>query len=357
MDKIAQQFEHAFWDELEKIGALNQIEGLRDNQFVKEALPALAQTAMQGFGGLASAAKQGLGRAAGAVAQGARQVGTGVQHAAVGRLIPTGTIGDAGKEMMLRKGGLFGGLMGTGRRMEQAGIGMRQTAAQRVAATPGLSAVGRVTSPQQMQEIQHAAQSMGRSDPGAAGRIGSHMVESTGHHIEHATPAGMAFKTVGIPFGGALEGLSRGVGKELHTAGSASLAAMPEAQRFAQQLRPGFNAAGATNLGRGLQTHAKTIGRVGEYAAIPAMAAAAHVPLGAAGLIGGKLLGAGAAAAAPGLEHAVHHAGDIGQYLHHAASDVVGEGSRRATGALSNLAARRGGRMGMIGTAIGGAVA
>lgn len=333
MDKFAQQFESAFWDELEKIGALNRLDGLRDNPMVKEALPAIAQTAMQGLGRAAGAVRQGAGQVASAVGQGARQLGTGIQHAAVGRVIPTGVAGNHGKELMLRKGGLFGGLMGTGRKMEEAGMAMRQTAAQRVAAAPGLSAAGRLTSPQQMQEIQQAAKAMGRSDPGAARRIGSHMVESTGHHIEHASPAALAFKSVGVPLGGALEGFSRGAGRELQQVGAKPL----------------------QSLGRGMETHAKTVGRVGEYVGVPAMAMAAHAPLGAAGLIGGKLLGVAGHAVAPGVEAALHHAGDIGQYAHHAISDVAGEGARRITGAAGNLAAQRGGRLGAVGSAVAGA--
>lgn len=309
-------FEHAFFSELEKLGAMSKFAGLDlDDPLVKEAL-----------GGLLGQLGQGVGQAA-------RSVGEGAKNLTVGKLIPTGVAGHGGKEMLLRQGGLFGGLMGAGHRMEQAGMGMRQTAAQRVAQAPGLSAAARATSPAQMQEIGQAAKAMGRSDPGAAGRIASHVVESTGHHINHATPAGLAFKSVGIPLGGALEGLARGGGRELQNSSVGAL----------------------QGAGRGLERHAKTIGRVGEMAGVPAMALGAHVPLGAAGLIGGKMLGA-AMPALPAAEAALHHAGDIGHYVHHGVSDVLGEGARQGAAWKAKFLGRRAGAAGGALNAIGDAL-
>lgn len=309
-------FERAFFDELEKLGGMSKVAGLDlADDLVKEAL-----------GNFLGQMGQGL-------AQGARNVAAGAKNLAVGKVIPTGVVGHTGKEMMLRQGGLFGGLMGTGHRMEQAGMQMRQTMAQRVAQTPGLAAAAQATSPAQMQEISQAARAMGRSDPGAAGRIASHVVESTGHHINHASPAALAFKSVGVPLGGALEGLARGGGRELQNSSVGALRA----------------------AGGGLERNAKMIGRVGEMAGVPAMALGAHVPLGAAGLIGGKMLGA-AMPAMPAAEAALHHAGDIGHYIHHGASDLLGEGARQGAAWKARFLGRRAGAAGGTLNALGEAL-
>ena len=309
-------FEQAFFSELEKLGAVSKLASLGiDEEFLKEALPGILGQATQGL------------------ARGAQAVGQGAKNLAVGKVIPTGVMGHTGKEMMLRQGGLFGGLMGTGHRMEQAGQQMRQTMAQRVAQTPGLTAAAQATNPAQMAEIRNAATAMGRSDPGAAGRIASHVVESTGHHINHATPAGLAFKSVGVPLGGALEGLARGGGRELQNSGVGALRA----------------------AGGGLERNAKMIGRVGEMAGVPAMALGAHIPLGAAGLIGGKMLGA-AMPMAPAAEAALHHAGDIGHYIHHGASDLLGEGARQGAAFKAKFLGRRAGPAGGALNALGEAL-
>jgi hypothetical protein len=296
--------ERAFYDELEKLGAMDKLAGLDlADDLVKEALGNF------------------LGQMGQNLAAGAKNVAQGAKNFAVGRTIPTGVMGHTGKEMMLRQGGLFGGLMGAGHRMEQAGMGMRQTMAQRVAQTPGLAAHAAQTSPAQMAEISNAARAMGRSDPGAAGRIASHVVESTGHHINHATPAQLAFKSVGVPLGGALEGLARGGGRELQQTGVGAL----------------------QSAGRGLERNAKTIGRVGEMAGVPALAMGAHIPLGAAGLVGGKLMGA----AMPAAEHALHGVGEMaGDYLHHGASDLLGEGARQGAAWKARFLGRRAGAAG-----------
>jgi hypothetical protein len=309
-------FEQAFFSELEKLGAVSKLAGLGiEEELLKEALPAM------------------LGQAAQGLAQGARAAGQGVKQLAVGKMIPTGVAGAGGKEMLLRQGGLFGGLMGTGHRMEQAGMQMRQTMAQRVAQTPGLSAAAQVTSPGQMQEIAQAARAMGRSDPGAAGRVASHVVESTGHHINHASPAALAFKSVGVPIGGALEGLARGGGRELQRSSVGAV----------------------QGVGRGLERNAKLVGRVGEMAGVPALALGAHIPLGAAGLIGGKMLGA-AMPAMPAAEAALHHAGDIGHYIHHGASDLLGEGARQGAALKAKFLGRRAGAAGGALNALGEAL-
>jgi hypothetical protein len=285
--------EAAFYDELEKIALGGQLG--------------------KGFAELGRTLSSGVG-----------QVGQGAQKALFGQLIPTGVAGAHGAgEMMLRKGGLLGGLVGSGHRLEQAGMGMRETMAQRVAKAPGLAAAARATNPAQMAEITEAAKAMGRSDPGAATRIGSHMVESVGHHAAHATPAGMVFKSVGIPLGGAMEGFSRGAGRELRATSS-----------------PALQRAGGL-----MERNAKRVGRIGEMAGVPALALGAHIPLGAAGLVGGKLLGA----AVPALTHGLHGAGAVGEYAHHALSDVAGDVAQRgAAWKAKFLGGRMGGRAGQL---------
>lgn len=315
MNQYDATFEEAFWTELTKMAAAGQIDDL-----TKEAL-GLA-TLGQGIGQLGKSVGQGIGAAT-----------QGIQHAAFGKLIPTGVQGAHGAgEMMLRKGGLFGGLMGAGHQMEQAGMNMRSTMAQRVAQAPGLSAAARATSPSEMAEIGTAAKAMGTQDPGTAARIGSHVVESTGHHIAHASPVQLAAKSIGIPLGGALEGLARGSGRELRSSGN--------------QL--------AQRAGGVLERNAKGIGRVGELAGVPAMAMGLHAPLSAAGLIGGKLIGS----AMPAAEHMIEHAGPAAEYAHHAASDLVGNIAQRGASFKAKfLGNRLGGRAGQAMNGLGDALA
>lgn len=287
-------FRAAFIDELQKVAQANGGIEPWSGELEKFASSALLDELVK------EALVQQFGQMAG-------RVGSAVKGAFVGSQIPTGFM-EGGKQVMLRKGGLFGGAMGAGKRMEQAGQAMRETMAQRVAKT------GLKTSPTEMAGIQKSVGSMGRTDPGVAGRIAGHTVESTGAHIRHATPAGMVLKGVGVPIGGAMEGLTRGSGKELQRSGTAAV------QR----------------LGRGMEKVAPRVGQIGELGAVPLMATGLGIPITGAGLFGGQMLGA-AAHAAPLLEGAIHAGGE---FAHHLGGDVAGAMGAKGVAGVKHLAHR-----------------
>lgn len=138
---------------------------------------------------------------------------------------------------------------------------------------PGLSAAD-------MSQVQ-------KFRPTSAGRrIAGEAVHGAGHHIDHASTLKMVTNPLGVPLGGALEGATRGVGKELQRAGSS----------------------GVQRAGQAMVKHAPKAGVVGEVGALGGLGAAVHAPLSGAAVIGGKL--------APVLGHA----GALG----HIAQDALG---------------------------------
>lgn len=112
----------------------------------------------------------------------------------------------------------------------------------------------------------------------AASRIAGETAVGAGHHLEHANAGLMALNPVGVPMGGAIEGFTRGVGRELQNVGHK----------------------GVQSAGRLMQKHAPKVGLGGELLAggllhTPGLAAQAGAALapGAAGAVQ-HLLGAGA---------------------------------------------------------------
>ncbi len=153
------------------------------------------------------------------------------------------------------------------------------------------------------------------SAPGVAGRVGGQVVHDIGHHVAHKGPVGNVLNPFGSLVGGASEGLARGVGKELSSAGGR-----------------------AAPIGRIMQKAAPALGLGGEIGGIAGLGLAAGVPISAAGALGGKAI-----AFAPGAEDALHYAGN---YLAHVGHDVAGTTGgkvlRVAKGALGRLAPARG---------------
>lgn len=144
---------------------------------------------------------------------------------------------------------------------------------------------------------------------GAARRVVGEVAQSTGHHYAHKSTVGNLMNPLGGAFGGVAEGLTRSAGKEMHTAGGAL------GGRAGSALQAG---------GKGLQAAAKPAGMAGEVAGLAGLGTALHAPLSAAGLVGGKMLGA-AAHAAPAVGEALH---SVGHTVAHAAHDVVGTGTQ-----------------------------
>ncbi len=213
-----------------------------------------------------------------------------------------------------------------GGKLQATGQQMRETAEQAV------TRKGHSLNPQQAAHLRSDVAAAGIPQPTAATRIGGHMVEGMGKRVAHTTPSGALLKSVGIPFGGAMEGLARGAGEELVRGSGAIQTGLGGA---AKTMGGGVRG----SLGRGLQAAAPRIGTVGEMVGVPALATAAGIPLTGLGLIGGKAMGV----AAPALEHALHAGGD---FAHHIGSDVAGVMGQRA--------AALGGRVGSVASSIGG---
>jgi hypothetical protein len=155
--------------------------------------------------------------------------------------------------------------------------------------------------------------------PGLGRRVASEVAQSTGRHYAHKSTLGHLLNPLGGAVGGVSEGLTRSMGSEALRSGRAL---------------GGRSGGLLERAGQGLTRAAGGVGRVGEVAGLAGLGVAAGAPLSVQGLLGGKMM----AAAVPGAEAALHHAGE---YLHHAAGDAVGTASqgiarraRRALGAL-----------------------
>lgn len=132
------------------------------------------------------------------------QIGQGVR-AAAGKLMPMAAAGAGPEVQAFRKGtGFFSTGIGSG--LHQGGKMLAHNAPAAGQAA-GLAAkdVG----------------ALGAMRPTSAGRrIAGETAIGAGHHMQHAGPGLMAMNPVGVPMGGAIEGFTRGVGKELQGAGN-----------------------------------------------------------------------------------------------------------------------------------------
>lgn len=259
-EKLAHITLQAFFAELEKLSAatglpLDDPEQFRkvasDLYYVTSSVPLIKEAL-----GLAS-----IGQGLSGIGQG---IGQGVK-AVAGRLLPGAAAGAARGAGAVaaeaapnfRKGmGFFSTGMG---RDLHAGGKMLAHNSQAAGQAAGLGA--------------RDVSALGAMKPSsAAGRIAGETAIGAGHHMEHAGAGLMALNPVGVPMGGAIEGFTRGVGKELQNVGHQ----------------------GVQSAGRLLQKHAPKVGFGGELLAGGML----HAP-GLAATIGG--------AAAPGAAEAVQH--------------------------------------------------
>lgn len=216
---------------------------------------------------------------------GLQQIGQGVRSA-VGRVMPMAAAGAGPEVQAFRKGtGFFS--TGIGQGLHQGGKMLAHNApAAGQAAGLGAKEVG----------------ALGAMRPTSAGRrIAGETAIGAGHHMQHAGPGLMAMNPVGVPMGGAIEGFTRGVGKELQRSGNQAVQA----------------------AGHGLVRHAPKVGFGGEFVA-------------------GGLLGT------PGLGAMAGHqlAGALGEHAMHAAHGIIphtlGAGVQEASMAAPRLLPRVG---------------
>lgn len=161
---------------------------------------------------------------------------------------------------------------------------------------------------------------VGQFTPAGAGRrVLGEVAQSAGHHYSHKSTLGNVLNPLGGAIGGVAEGLTRSAGKELHTGGGTVGGRLGGAMQSA---------------GKGLQTAAKPVGMAGEVAGLAGLGSALHAPLSAAGLVGGKMMGA-AAHAAPAIGEAMEGAGHV---VGHAVHDVVGTATHALAGRARNAA-------------------
>ncbi len=161
---------------------------------------------------------------------------------------------------------------------------------------------------------------VGQFTPAGAGRrVLGEVAQSAGHHYSHKSTLGNVLNPLGGAIGGVAEGLTRSAGKELHTGGGSVGGRLGGAMQTA---------------GKGLQAAAKPAGMAGEVAGLAGLGSALHAPLSAAGLVGGKMVGA-AAHAAPAIGEALHGAGHV---VGHAVHDVVGTATHSLAGRARNAA-------------------
>ncbi len=199
--------------------------------------------------------------------------------------------------------GLLSGFKGVGHRMEQAGTRMMTSPAQRIQAA-GASAG-------EAQQLAGQAARFGVKAPGVAKRIGGEAVQTAGKHVAHSSPLQLALNPIGTAIGGGIEGATRGAGRELvRSAGSGS------------RIRAG--------VGQAMQRHAGKAGVVGEIGTLGALGGLAHMPLSAAGALGG-----GIAHAAPAIGHGLAHLGAVGG---HVGADAIGTIAQKAGKLLPHAA-------------------
>jgi hypothetical protein len=184
-------------------------------------------------------------------------------------------------------------------RMEASGRQMAMTPAERV------QAAGFKMAPGEAEQVTRAAEQMGRG--GAGKRIVGGALEGAGQHVGHKSTLGLLTNPLGVPLGGAVEGVARQSGKELvRSAGQA-------AQAGGGGLRG--------SVGRGLQEQAGRLGQIAELGGLASLGTVAHAPLSGAGVLGtAALKGVGAKGAL---------AGALGNLGAHGAADVIGTAMQR----------------------------
>lgn len=205
--------------------------------------------------------------------------------------------------------GLLSGFKGVGHKMEQAGTQMMTSPAQRIQAA-GASAG-------EAQQLAGQAARFGVKAPGVAKRVGGEAVQTAGKHVAHSSPLQLALNPIGTAIGGGIEGATRGAGRELtRAAGPAS------------RIRAG--------VGNAMQRHAGKAGVIGEIGTMGAMGGLMHMPLSAAGALGG-----GIAHAAPAIGSGLAHLGAVGG---HVGADAIGTIAQKA-GKLLPHAGRAAGKL------------
>lgn len=146
------------------------------------------------------------------------------------------------------------------KRLEQWGKTMRQTPVQRVRAAGGKVLPG------EAREITEATKAMGGTS--LAKRLTGAAAEGAAKHTGHAGVAGKALTHVGLPIGGAAEGIVKQLGREAKSLGVGHRAA---AARGAGGAR-GAVGRGLTRAGEAAQRHAGKVGKgleLGTMAALP----------------------------------------------------------------------------------------
>jgi hypothetical protein len=201
------------------------------------------------------------------------------------------------------------------RRAEAWGKAKRQTPIARVAEarkaakTPHEKALltvkgDKASKMKQVEELNKATEQIGGTS--RSGRILGAGVEGAAGHTRHHT-IGRVINPIGTPMGGGIEGMTRQIGRE-------------------------FSSAGHKGVGGALKRQAGKVGLVGEVAGLAGMGTAAHLPMSAAGVLGGKMSG-GLAAAAPALADVAGHVaeplGHAGKVLAHGAEDAMGMATKK----------------------------
>lgn len=195
-------------------------------------------------------------------------------------------------------------------RLHSWGKAMRQTPVERV------RAAGHKLRPGEARQITEATKQMGGTSLGK--RLTGAMAEGAAQHTGHAGAVGKALTHVGLPIGGAAEGLVKQLGREAKSLGVSHRAAAARGGGGLQR------AAGhaLTGAGEAAQRHAGKIGKgveLGTMAALP-------LPTGVGTL--GTALGN----AVPGL-------GAAGGYAAHLAHKGLGTLGLRGAGAAVSRAA------------------
>ncbi len=212
-------------------------------------------------------------------------------------------------------------------RMEQWGKTMRQTPVQRVraagkAATDPTAKAMLKMRPGDVRGITQATKDIGGTSVGK--RMLGAAAEGAGGHVGYASKLQLAGSHVGVPVGGAIEGLMKQTGRELKSVGTGLRA------RAAGQMTGGATArraAGqlATGAGGVIQKGAPVAAKVTEWAALGATGA----PMLSKAVGGG--LAATAGLRAPGLAGVVAKKA-VGEGVLGAGEKVIGAARRRFGG-------------------------
>lgn len=182
-------------------------------------------------------------------------------------------------------------------RAEAWGRSLRETPVQRMRAD------GLGLKPGEAAEITRLTKQMGGTNLGK--RMLGGAVEGAGHHVGHKSTLGLAINPLGVPLGGAIEGVTKQVGRELVNTGSKTMGA----------------------AGGALQRHAGKAGLAGEIAGLSGLGTALHAPVSGAGALGTGVLKA--VGAKGGLVNA------LGSYGAHGAADALGTAIHSGAGRVA----------------------